>query len=121
MFHLVSEVARYIDRIGRKPPAFKSGCSLFEEPDIASLGLQNRLSAEKSAAAWQSTNVSLARSAKDLAAFSRRQLVGVFKLPVKHVSYFITFILQTKSVPSPPLRKPAGTLQRRGKPKFKLK
>jgi hypothetical protein len=61
-------------------------------------------------------------SAKDLAASSRRQLVGVFKLPVKHVPYFIfSYILQTKLVPSPPLRKPAGTLQRRGKPKFKFK
>jgi hypothetical protein len=62
-------------------------------------------------------------SAEDLAALSRRQLPGGFKLPVNHVLYFIvTFILQTKTpVPSPPLRKPAGTLQRRGKPKIKIK
>ena len=60
-------------------------------------------------------------SAEDLAAIRCRQLVGVFKLPVKHVLYFINFILQTKPVPSPPLRKPAGTLQRRGKPKFKIR
>jgi hypothetical protein len=103
MFHLVSEVARYIDRIGRKPPAFKSGCSLFEEPDIASLGLQNRLCAEKSAAAWQSTNVSLARSAKDLAAFSRSQPVRVFKLLAGHVP------LQSSSNPQQPTAFPLHT------------
>jgi hypothetical protein len=60
-------------------------------------------------------------SAEDLAAIRCRQLAGVFKLPVKHVPYFINFVKLQNLVPSSPLRKPAGTLQSRGKPKFKIR